>query len=408
MIRWISDQLGTAPYDFVKDISSISLVDVRDLVDKEGNNSDVITSKIDQAIKSLDDGKKTVICCDYGMSRSNSIAAGVIAKREGIHLSEAVRKVLKYTGEKSIKIEVVNSVRKALAVSNERSKTLRKDEAVLITGASGFVGDGLSSLLAEKGVKTLTPSREEINLLDDIVQLDLFVREHNVREIIHLAHPRIFSTNEAMGRALLMLKNVLDVAVENNIKLIFPSTWEVFSGYPSPELMVKEDFPLRPSGCFGQTKMLCQDLIHNYQSIKGLKQLTLRMSSVYGLGRDKPRFLLNFMKKAKCGERITTHKYINGLPALDLLHINDLHSALVLATGNDLEGTINIGSGRLIFTQEVAELLVSEFNSTSNIRQIDINSYVGNIVLDITQAQKLLDWEPVVDITKGLRELANG
>ena len=405
MIRWISDKLGTAPYDFAIDTNDISIVDVRDLVDKEGNKSNVIKSKIDQAIKSLDDGEKTVICCDYGMSRSNSIAAGVIAKREGIKLSEAVRRVLKCTGEKSIKIEVINSVRNTLEFSNQKSIYLEMDEVVLITGASGFVGDGLSSLLAAKRVKALTPSKNEINLLDDIVLQDLFVREHNVKKIIHLAHPRIFSSNEAMGQALLMLKNVLDVVLENSIKLIYLSSWEVFSGYPSPELMVKEDFPLRSNGCFGQTKMLCETLIQNYRITKGIKQLILRVSSVYGLGRDKPRFILNFIKKAKSDEEITTHKYLNGYPALDLLHISDLQAAIISATDSDFEGTVNIGSGRLIYTKGVAELIVSNIDSNSMIKQIDINTHASNIVLDTTKANELFNWKPIVEFETGLQQL---
>ena len=85
-IRWITPILGTAAFNAVQDITDINIVDVRDLVDKAGNNSNAILNKIHQAIDLISQGKRTVVCCDYGMSRSNAIAVGIITNLEKISL----------------------------------------------------------------------------------------------------------------------------------------------------------------------------------------------------------------------------------------------------------------------------------------------------------------------------------
>ena len=83
-IRWITPLLGTAAFNSVQNIADIEVIDVRDLVDKAGNNANAIMSKIRQGIDLVRQGKRTVVCCDYGMSRSNAIAVGIITDLEKI------------------------------------------------------------------------------------------------------------------------------------------------------------------------------------------------------------------------------------------------------------------------------------------------------------------------------------
>lgn len=118
MIHWITKNLGTASFDEASRLSGICIIDVRDLVDKGGNTVDAIRTKIDSTIDYLKQDEKVVVCCDYGMSRSNAIAAGAIALKEGIEFPNAVRMVINSTGEEEINLNVLSAVRKA--ISNEK------------------------------------------------------------------------------------------------------------------------------------------------------------------------------------------------------------------------------------------------------------------------------------------------
>lgn len=80
MIRWITPFLGTAPAGSTDIEPDTGIVDVRDLVDKSGNDPRSVRAKIEQGVALLDEGRRVVVCCDYGVSRSNSIAAGILSR----------------------------------------------------------------------------------------------------------------------------------------------------------------------------------------------------------------------------------------------------------------------------------------------------------------------------------------
>lgn len=64
------------------------IVDVRDMLD-EPQAIDVYQRKIDYAISCLEKHGKIVICCGAGMSRSPSIAIGVLIKKYGMNFYDA-------------------------------------------------------------------------------------------------------------------------------------------------------------------------------------------------------------------------------------------------------------------------------------------------------------------------------
>ncbi len=89
-IRWITSQLGTAPALQFEVADDMNVIDVRDLiVDKSGNHVEAVRQKIVAGQESLRSGKRTVVCCDYGISRSNAIAAGILAKHESLPFGTA-------------------------------------------------------------------------------------------------------------------------------------------------------------------------------------------------------------------------------------------------------------------------------------------------------------------------------
>ena len=97
--------------------------------------------------------------------------------------------------------------------------------------------------------------------------------------------------------------------------------------------------------------------------------------------------------------------YRNGFPALDLLHINDLRQAIILAMDKDVNGAINLGTGVGTTTAWIAEWIVQKTGSSSSIRHQKIDAFVGNIVMDISKAKKVLRWRPAIEIKEGLKQM---
>jgi UDP-glucuronate decarboxylase len=401
-IRWITPLLGTGPADELCDEHDFKLVDVRDMVDKAGNRPDAVLEKIRSGTRYLEDGIKVVICCDYGISRSNAIAAGILANHEKISLDEAVRKVQEATGETEIKLDPLNAVQRAL----EGEATVSRDDRkgmVLVTGAGGFLGSAICERLGEES-GVIAPARSELDLEQGSIGLNLLAGKHGICCIIHLANPRVYTSNVALGKSLAMLRNVLDVCVSRDVALIFPSSWEVYSGY-SGSLFVDESVPAFPRGPYGESKYLAELMIEHWRRTTALRCTVIRSGPVYGTGSDKPKFIYNFMEKARRGEPIATHYYRNGAPALDLLYFEDFVDAIVRAFRLGISGTFNIGTGISVSTLDIARMLATEMGSESRIKQVGIDATTARIAMNYERARHELGWQPRVDLQEGLRRV---
>lgn len=399
-IRWITPLLGTAPASQVRKERDMNIIDVRDMVDKAGNRADTVLQKITAGCDSLREGKKTVVCCDHGISRSNAVAAGILARHQSIPFESAVRQVLEATGERDIKIDPLQSVRRALGETGNKPHHEKKH--VLVTGGTGFLGRPVSQKLSDE-FTVIAPKRNELDLLLGGSQLDLIVGEKEIDCIVHLANPRIYTSNLAFGETLTMLRNVLDVCVAHNIKLIYLSSFEVYSGYRSGYLKADESLPLHPKGPYAETKYLCEMLIEYSRRCQGLRCTMLRSSLVYGVGGDRPRFIYNFMEKIERSRRIVTHQYNNGPPSLDLLYMDDLVTAVSKAIGNDFNGNLNIGTGVITSTRKIAEILRDCLGGQNEIDSTLIDSDTAGIEMVADMAKVELGWQATIGIEQGLQ-----
>jgi len=403
MIRWINTKLGTAAFTDLEISDDVVVLDVRDLVDKHGNSPKTTLEKIKQGVWLLQQGCPLVVCCDYGISRSNAIAAGILSLHDGITFELAVRQVIKATGEQEIKLEPLGAVRAALV--NGDDITLNTNETrLLITGGSGFIGKQLQQKLGNDFF-WIAPSRQDANLAAGALELDLLIKEYQINTVVHLANPRIYTSNQAMGETLTLLRNVLDVCRENSSRLIYPSSWEIYSGYRANNILMNEEVPAYPKGPYGETKVLCENLINMHRSQYGTECIVLRASPVYGENSDRPKFIYNFLTKALKDEEILTHRYINGDPLLDLMSINDFVSAIVASIKSDYIGSLNIGSGVLVSTRQIAEWIVKQCDSKSVVDSKDIHEYSPNVCIDYSCATKTLGWRPEIFWEDGLRQI---
>ncbi len=403
MIYWVTPSLGTAARDEVGDESGLVIVDVRELVDQPGNSVDAVQALIGRAVEALRHGDRVVICCDYGISRSNAVAAGVLAKAHAVGFGEALRHVLASVGEPPIKPELLAVVRTAVG---ERPLVSRApaEKCVLVTGGSGFLGRAMVARL-ERQCTVVAPDRRTLDLTTGVARLDLLVREHQVTDILDLANPRLSASNEAMGSTLVMLRNILDVCRECSTRLIFPSGWVVYSAYQTDRLIASEGTPLLPRGPYGETKYLCECLLQQHQSAYGIRCALVRSGPVFGPGGTKPKFLFTFMKQALRGEPIVTHRYLNGEPTLDLLYIDDFVDILARVVTCDFVGPLNVGTGTATSTADIARMVVRQLGSKSTIRCADVEGYTSNIVMNPGKARAEFGWSPRVGVEEGIRLL---
>mgnify|MGYP003650457832 CR=1 FL=1 len=401
MIRWITDFLGTAPASQVVLEDDMRLLDVRDLVDKFGNAPDEVRKKIDAGVALLKEGHRLVVACDYGISRSNSVAIGLLSVFESIPFDDAAYRVVQATGEQEIKLGPLNAVRAAL---NGKGRSVSQGARILVTGGTGFIGSYFLSQF-EKELNIFAPTSNEIDLLSGSTLLDLYVKKNGITHIAHLANPRIYTSNRAMGDTLCILRNVLDVCVSNSVKLIFPSGWEIYTGNSENLIVADEKLKALPKGPYGETKWLCEMLINHYRAHNNLYCTILRSSPLYGVQSDKPKFIWNFIGKSKKGTDIFTHKYRNAFPALDLMHVSDFSAAIHKAVFESYNDNFNLGTGKVWQTNDIAEMICEFYSSNSKVKYHLIDDDLTNIAMNYSLAKEKLGWYPSIKFDDGLKEI---
>jgi nucleoside-diphosphate-sugar epimerase len=397
MIRWITDRLGTCAYDQRPD-GDYQLIDVRHLVDKGGNSSAAIAQCIEAGIAALNSGRTVVVACDFGVSRSNSIAAGILSVGERCSFDEGVARVLAATGESEIKLEMMESVRAVLP-----SQASARAETLLVTGGSGFLGRSLVPRL-QKTHRVVAPPRSGLNVEQGAVALAAYCRAEGISQIVHLAYPRVYTNVGAMAAGLAMLRTVLDTCKLLDIGLLFVSSWVVFGGYAADNLIADETLPLRPKGVYSDSKYLEELLVAEYARRSEIKHSTCRLAPVYGPGCDRPRLIRAFYEALLAGKTIHTHRYRNGVPKLDLLYVGDAVEAIAKSASYKSRETFHFGSGQLHSTAEIAGIIANLLSVPLHREEIPIEDDVANIQMDTSKAERLLGWAPLTGLREGLSQ----
>lgn len=406
MINWITDKLGTASYyhyNCVRDKTDAVVIDVRELTDKEGNTADLTNEKIQATLKALQEGKRVVICCDKGISRSNAIAIGVLMAT-GMLYEKALHLVIDKTGTSDINLGLLHDIR---SLFQEQKAVYQKSPTnILITGSTGFIGQALSKAL-EPDYEVFCPSSKELDLCHYLPLLDLYVKKNRVDFVIHLAHTKQRNNVSALAESIAMMKNILEVCRLNGLGLLYLSSLAIFSGYTSFSNNVVANSSLQPfpKRTYAETKFFCEELIKLYQKSWKLNTTILRPAAIYGKGMDRATFVSKFFELAIQGKPIYTHKYNNGLPVFDFLYLDDLIDAIQLALQTRPKIPLNIGTGRGTSTYKLGQAIVNLTSSSSSVETIQIHDDTYKVIVDPTEAETHLGWKAKIDLVAGLKEL---
>jgi nucleoside-diphosphate-sugar epimerase len=402
MIRWIDDTLGTAAFDD-PDNQGVEVFDVRVLVDGAANSRATLLSLINRGVERLNQSNKLVVCCDFGISRSNTIAAALIAIRDRVTFDAALDRVQQKTQERRMDFGLVNCVRAALTAEEGRAA---RGGPLLVTGGSGFLGSWLRRVLPQVE-RVIAPASQLLALDQGPYALDRLVRETRPSAVVHLANPRVYQTPEIVSAATGMMRNVLEVCGHHGTFLVFASSWNVLNGLRGSEStrQMSDDAPCRPYGNYAVSKALCETMIEYATETSGARVATLRLSPVYGHGSPQPRFIYRTSEALRAGEPVITHRYRNGRPSLQLLHASDAARAILEAATRSVPGRFNVGGQRAITTRAIAETIANVLGIEGSFCETELDAEVAHVTLDCTKARGVLGWTPLVTLEDGLRSL---
>jgi UDP-glucuronate decarboxylase len=296
---------------------------------------------------------------------------------------------------------------------------------ILVTGGAGFIGSHLTEKLLQENHEVIaidnffTGSRDNVKkFLDnknyEVIRHDVTVPFHaEVDMIFNLAcpaspvHYQKFPV-QTLKTSVLGSINMLELAREKNATIVQASTSEVY-GDPNISPQIESYWgnvnPIGIRACYDEGKRASEALFFDYNRQYGVNIKVARIFNTYGpnMALNDGRVVSNFLVQALQNKPITM--YGDGLQTRSFCFVSDLVDGLfkLAFSSSKTKGPINFGNPTEFSMLELAELIIELTESKSEIefKPLPLDDPKQRKP-DISRAQAELDWEPRIELSKGL------
>jgi dTDP-glucose 4,6-dehydratase len=297
----------------------------------------------------------------------------------------------------------------------------------VVTGGAGFLGSHLCERLLAEGHEVVVLDNLDTGSLQNIEHIrderfdfrnvdvtdDVDV-EGRVDYVFHLASPA--SPIDYLRLPLHTLKvgsygthHALGLAKFKRARLLLASTSEVYgdpSVHPQPETYWGNVNPLGPRGVYDEAKRYAEALAMAYHRQQGVDTCIARIFNTYG-PRMRPndgRAVPTFMRQAMGGLQITV--FGDGTQTRSFCYVDDLIEGLLRLAFSQEHTPVNLGNPEERTLNELAAAIINVTGSSSRIvyESLPIDDPKVRCP-DITKAEQLLGWHPVVNLDQGLRRV---
>ena len=307
---------------------------------------------------------------------------------------------------------------------------------ILVIGGAGYIGSHVVKMLADQGYNpvvfdNLSKGHQEAVAQFPFEQGDLgaptrlreVLQKHHIDAVMHFAAfievgESVKEPSKYYHNNVAQVLNLLDTLVENKIKyFVFSSTAATF-GEPVRN-KIDEQHPQLPINPYGNTKLMVEKMLADFDTAYGLKSTVLRYfnasgaddSGLIGESHTPETHLIPLVLQAAAGKRPsikvfgTDYPTPDGTCVRDYVHVNDLARAHILALEKMVKENksdhFNLGSGSGF---SVAELIKEAKKITGiNFKVETAPRRAGDpavLVADSTKAQKVLGWKPEYSLSR--------
>ncbi len=288
---------------------------------------------------------------------------------------------------------------------------------ILVTGATGFVGQWLVPCLRKAGHEVCAIVRSSTDtsgladaqvpyIIDDGIQniCAALKAQESFDGIIHLSS--LFLSSHKNGDVLpLLASNVvfpvrlLDAVVQNGIRW-FINTGTAWQHY--------EDKPYSPVNLYAASKQAFESLARYYVEAHGIQFATLALCDTYGPGDTREK-LLNLWCQIACSG--TALDMTEGLQKIDLVYAADVamafrllaeHQAACILPSEPMP-TFSISSGEVMSIRELASLFERVTGKTLPIRWGARPTRPREVMTPWSGGRKVPEWCPMVSLRTGVQ-----
>lgn len=275
---------------------------------------------------------------------------------------------------------------------------------VLVTGATGFIGQHVFRLIKKNKFKVVGVSvdggqidKEEIFKLDlcDSHKLSKFFKKNHFETIIHLA-ARVPQTSSEEGQKLSLIDNVtstLNILEEfkksKAHKFIFASGISVAS---------------QRNSLYVLSKYLGEILSEYYEEQFNKQVIILRISAPYGPGQRPNNVIPIFIKNALTNKDIQV--FGTGKRSQDFIYVDDVAQAFLAATKSKKTGIYNVGSGGSTSMKKLAQIILKVLPKSHSKIVFSGKDPEENyrLKMDINKTKRDLKFIPKIMIEEGIKK----
>jgi dTDP-glucose 4,6-dehydratase len=297
---------------------------------------------------------------------------------------------------------------------------------VVITGGAGFLGSHLCDLFIQKGWDVfcidnfITGTRSNISHLLSNPRFKF--TEHDVTRyievsgpvdaVLHFASPAsppdyLKAPIQTMKVGSLGTHNALGLALHKKAKFLQASTSECYGDptvSPQPETYWGNVNSVGPRSVYDEAKRFSEAITMAYHRYHGVDTRLVRIFNTYGprMRLNDGRALPNFLYQALVGEPITV--YGDGKQTRSFCYVSDLIDGIYRLLESDEHEPVNIGNPNEITILEFAERVRALVGTTAPIvfRPLPQDDPKQRCP-DIGKARRILNWEPKVALSEGLK-----
>ena len=254
---------------------------------------------------------------------------------------------------------------------------------ILVTGGAGFIGSHIVDRLVDEGFNVRVIDNLSSGRLENIERWlrnpkfeffkgdlkdysDALEAVRGVDVVFHFAanpEVRVSTTNPRIHfeENIVATFNLLEAMREHGIKeIVFASSSSV---YGEPETIpADENAPVRPVSVYGASKAACENLIHAYSKLYGIKAVILRYANVIG-SRLRHGVIYDLLIKLMRNKDVL-EVLGDGTQVRSYVYVTDAVEATMIAWKNSRESyeIYNVGSEDWITVNDVVNMLLNELN----------------------------------------------